>query len=82
MERLRQVGDCERLLRSLGFTQVRVRYHLETARIEVNEEEMEKFLDPLLRRRVVEAFETWGFKYVSLDLKGYRTGSMNALLEG
>ena len=77
LERLAQVDRCERLLRDLGFSQVRVRYHNETARIEVDEKEIERFMDPNLRHKVVEAFESFGFKFVTLDLKGYRTGSLN-----
>lgn len=76
-ERLAQVGDCEKLLRSLGFSQVRVRYHHEMARIEVDEEEIERFMDPTLRSKVVEGFENLGFSFVALDLRGYRTGSLN-----
>lgn len=76
-ERLSQVDHCERLLRSLGFSQVRVRYHHDIARIEVEEKEIERFLDSNLRHQVVEGFESFGFKFVAVDLKGYRTGSLN-----
>lgn len=76
-ERLSQVDGCEQLLRDLGFSQVRVRYHHDIARIEVEEKELERFLDPDLRHKVVEGFESFGFKFVALDLKGYRSGSLN-----
>lgn len=79
--RLAQVANCERLLRELGFSQVRVRYHHEMARIEVDEEEIERFIDPVMRGKVVEGFESFGFSFVALDLKGYRTGSLNVLAD-
>jgi uncharacterized protein len=76
-ERLVQVGACESFLRRSGFRNYRVRYHGETARIEVAPEEIERFLDEGLRLKVVEEFKAAGFTYVALDLEGYRTGSMN-----
>lgn len=76
-ERLDKVERGEELLRSLGFRQFRVRYHGDTARIEVGAGEIPLFLDEPLRRRVVEGFKEIGFVYVTLDLQGYRTGSMN-----
>ncbi len=76
-ERLTQVGRCETFLRHQRVHNYRVRYHNETARIEVAPEEIEKFLDPVFRQTVVAEFKAAGFTYVSLDLEGYRTGSMN-----
>ncbi|GFO54758.1 adenine nucleotide alpha hydrolase [Geomonas sp. Red276] len=76
-ERLGQVEKCEEFLKAEGFTVYRVRFHLETARIELSEEELSRMLEPSLRRRVVDFFKAAGFTYVSLDLQGYRTGSMN-----
>lgn len=76
-ERLRKVERGEELLRSMGFVQFRVRYHGETARIELAPGEMDAMLDVALRQRVAEAFKEIGFVYVTLDLEGYRTGSMN-----
>jgi pyridinium-3,5-biscarboxylic acid mononucleotide sulfurtransferase len=76
-ERLHQVDRCETFLRRQGFRNYRVRYHGENARIEVAIEELERFFDPLLRDAVVREFKDAGFTYVSLDLQGYRTGSMN-----
>lgn len=76
-ERLKQVGRCETFLRHQRIENYRVRYHGETARIEVAPDEIEKFLDKNFRRAVVEEFKAAGFTYVSLDLEGYRTGSMN-----
>jgi uncharacterized protein len=54
-----------------------VRYHGDTARIEVASEELARFCDEPLREEVVKAFKAAGFTYVALDLQGYRTGSMN-----
>lgn len=76
-DRLRQVGRCETFLRHLRVNNYRVRYHNETARIEVAPKEIEKFLDEEFRRKVVDEFKAAGFTYVALDLEGYRTGSMN-----
>jgi uncharacterized protein len=82
-EKLKRVDRAEQALLDLGFTQVRVRIHGEAgeqARIEVMPDEFARFLDEEARGRVLSAFEGFGFKYVSLDLGGYRTGSMNATL--
>ncbi len=76
-ERLDMVGKGEEFLRERGFAVYRVRYHGETARIELAPGEMGRLLDPELRNEVVGAFKAAGFKYVALDLEGYRTGSMN-----
>ncbi|BDV41684.1 adenine nucleotide alpha hydrolase [Geotalea uraniireducens] len=82
LARLRQVGACEEYLRELGFAVYRVRYHGETARIELGEEELERLLAPGVRREVVSFFKKAGFTYVALDLEGYRSGSMNEPLTG
>lgn len=76
-DRLRQVGRCETFLRHHRVHNYRVRYHDNTARIEVAPDEIEKFLDAAFRQAVVEEFKSAGFTYVALDLEGYRTGSMN-----
>jgi len=76
-ERLQQVGRCETFLRHHRIHNYRVRYHDETARIEVAPEEIARFLDAGFRAAVVAEFKAAGFTYVSLDLEGYRTGSMN-----
>lgn len=76
-ERLEQVGSCEELLYELGLSNYRVRYHDKVARIEVAPEEMNRFLDPALRQKVANHFRSAGFEFVTLDLDGYRTGSMN-----
>jgi uncharacterized protein len=81
-EALRQVEKAEDCLRGLGFREVRVRHHNDTARIEVPEEDMHLLLDPSNRRRIAEALRSLGYRFISLDLEGYRTGSMNRVLKG
>jgi len=76
-ERLEKVAAAERALKGLGFKQLRVRYHGEVARIEIAPEEMDRLLDPEMRSEVHDRVKAAGFTYVSLDLKGYRPGSMN-----
>lgn len=79
-EKLAMVEKSEKLLVELGFRQMRVRVHGNIARIEVLEEQIEKFLQQDIRNTVSEKLMEYGFSYVSLDLKGYRTGSMNEVL--
>jgi uncharacterized protein len=77
-ERLRQVEEAERLLHELGFTQVRVRVHGDFARIEVEPESLPTLLEK--RRQLLPELRRLGFSYVTADLEGYRTGSMNETL--
>ena len=80
-ERLAMVDRAERFLREQGFQPLRVRYHKgDVARIEVPVEELPKFTDPEFRRRVIDQLKSAGFKYVSLDLEGFRSGSLNVVL--
>ncbi|GAB4343748.1 MAG: ATP-dependent sacrificial sulfur transferase LarE [Candidatus Abyssubacteria bacterium] len=79
-EKLEQVDRAEQYLRHMGFRQVRVRHHDHTARIEVAPQEFARFFDMKLIADVVEEFKRIGYKYVTLDLEGYRTGSMNEVL--
>lgn len=76
-QRLHLIEVCEDFLRMSGFRSYRVRFHGETARIEVGEAEIARFLDPVLRSRISIFFKEAGFRHVALDLDGYRTGSMN-----
>lgn len=76
-DRLAKVQAGEDILRGLGFVQFRVRWGSDTVRIEVEPYEINSLLDPALRKKVVEGFKEIGFTYVTLDLEGYRTGSMN-----
>ena len=80
-ERLAMIDKAERFLRQHGFQPLRVRYHKgDMARIEVSLEALAKFADPEFRRRVIDALKSAGFKYVSLDLEGFRSGSLNEIL--
>lgn len=76
-QRLEQIQKAEDFMRSLGFGQLRVRYHGEMARIEVDPLELSRFLDEEIRGKVVRFLKGVGFTYVTLDLQGYRTGAMN-----
>jgi uncharacterized protein len=80
-ERLDKVGRGEDLLLGLGFNQFRVRYHGDTVRIEVEHSAIGRFSDPGIRAMIVKGFKELGFIYVTLDLEGYRTGSMNEALK-
>lgn len=77
IEKLSMVDKAEMKLKELGFRQVRVRHHGDIARVEVAETEMSRALDVTMARRVSEELKALGFKYVTLDLEGYRTGSLN-----
>jgi len=76
-EKLQAVDTAEKAMREMGFTQLRVRHHDDIGRIEVGVQEIEKALEPATRVRIVDALKAAGFKYVALDLEGYRMGSMN-----
>ncbi len=79
-ERLKRVDRGEEFLRSLNFDQLRLRHHDdETARIEVKPEELSKLLDH--RERIISELKNLGYTYITLDIEGYRTGSMNEALE-
>lgn len=75
-----RVGACEEELHRMGFRGCRVRHHGRTARIEVPAERIAELVSPEVRRRVVQRFKALGYAYVTLDLEGYRTGSMNEVL--
>ncbi|MDX2480288.1 MAG: ATP-dependent sacrificial sulfur transferase LarE [Desulfuromusa sp.] len=77
---LKQVDQCETWLRLHGFSHYRVRCHNQLARIEVAPEEIARLLEGTLRIDLVETFKLNGFDYVTLDLQGYRSGSMNEIL--
>jgi len=79
-ERLKQVDRGEELLRELGFRQVRLRHHGPLARVEVAPEELPRALDPVMASRIAAVLKPLGFRWVSLDLEGYRTGSLNEVL--
>jgi len=77
IERLGQVERAEALLRHIGFREFRVRVHGDLARIEISKCEMQKALDQSILERIESGVEGLGFKYVTLDLKGFRSGSLN-----
>lgn len=79
-ERLAQVEAGEERLRALGFRQVRLRHHGELARVEIDPAELPHALAPDMARAIVAAIKPLGFRYVSLDLEGYRTGALNEVL--
>ncbi len=79
-ERLRMIDEAEQYLLDLGIWQVRVRFHDKLARIEVDETGFDILMNPAARKQVYQEFKKIGFTYVSLDLKEYRTGSMNETL--
>lgn len=79
-ELLEKIDFLENLLLDLGFTQVRVRNHDKIARIEILEEEMQKFNNKDIRMQIISEFKKLGYLYVTLDLEGYKTGSMNKVL--
>lgn len=79
-EALAAVEKGEDALRKLGFSQFRVRHHGEIARVEIAPDEMPRALDPKMASEFVKIFKLLGFKFVTLDLEGFRSGSMNALL--
>ena len=81
-ERLAQIGGFEAALKALGFRQVRVRYHDPIARIELGGSEIARAADSPTREQIVEAGKHHGFRYVTLDLGGYRMGSHNEVLIG
>lgn len=74
---LKQIDQAEEFLRGLGFKQIRVRHHGQTARIEIEQDEFPKIIKSGIREEVVENFKRLGYTYITLDLAGYRTGSMN-----
>jgi pyridinium-3,5-biscarboxylic acid mononucleotide sulfurtransferase len=79
-EALAVVEKGEEALRALGFRQFRVRHHGEIVRVEIAREEMEKALNVRMIEQMSQLFKSLGFKFVTLDLEGFRSGSMNALL--
>jgi uncharacterized protein len=81
IERLRAVETGEDILRSLGFREFRVRHHDELVRIEVAPAELDRALSREVADSLASRFRALGFRYVTLDLHGYRTGAMNEILK-
>jgi pyridinium-3,5-biscarboxylic acid mononucleotide sulfurtransferase len=79
-EALAQIDHSEKLLKDLGFRQVRVRHHGDIARIEVGASELDRLMKPEIRAKIATGLKELGYLYVTVDIEGYRTGSMNAAL--
>jgi len=79
-EKLRQIERAEQAVRALGFRVFRVRHHDATARLEIARSEMARALEPTVNQRLVAELKALGYHYVSLDLQGYRLGSLNEAL--
>jgi uncharacterized protein len=78
--RLRQIERAEAVVRALGFRIFRVRHHDDVARLEVARSEMPRMLEPDVNRQVIDGLKATGYRYVALDLQGYRLGSLNDAL--
>jgi uncharacterized protein len=81
VEKLAQIAQAERFLRSLGFTQLRVRHHDKIARIELLKDDIPKLYKDGLAEKIAARFKEIGFVYIAVDLEGYRSGSMNENLK-
>ena len=79
-EKLKQIERSEAFLRSLGFRECRVRHHNNLARIEVPASEIERVCQPQTRAQIDAAFREFGYAYVTIDLRGFRSGSMNEVI--
>lgn len=77
-QKLKQIDLAEDYLRTLGFVEFRVRHHDNTARIEVHEKDIQKVIDS--REKILTHLKSLGFKYIALDLQGFRSGSLNESL--
>ncbi len=81
IERLSKVERGEEILRRFGFTEFRVRFHEEIVRLEIAPAEMKRALNLEMTERLAKEFRKLGFRYVTLDLQGFRTGAMNEILD-
>ncbi len=81
IENIRTIENGEEAIKDLGFRQFRVRFHGEIVRIEIAPDEMARALSTEMARRFSEIFKPLGFRYVTLDLEGYRQGSLNEVLQ-
>jgi uncharacterized protein len=76
-EKLEMIERAEAVLHDLGFRGCRVRHHDTVARLELAEHQLTRALDPEIRGRLVRELKAIGYHYISLDLQGYRSGSLN-----
>jgi len=79
-QRLKQIEEAEEFLRGLGLAEFRVRHHDTIARIEVHPEDINKVTAEPTRSQIIDKLKSLGFKYITLDLQGFRTGSLNEAL--
>ncbi len=79
-QRLRQIDQAENFLRSLGFIEFRVRHHDTIARVEVRPQDISKLVAEPVRAKVVEKLKSLGFQFITVDLQGFRSGSLNEAL--
>ncbi len=79
-QRLKQIEEAEEFLRGLGLVEFRVRHHDTIARIEVHPEDIEKVTAEPTRSQITDKLKSLGFKYITIDLQGFRTGSLNEAL--
>ena len=77
---LQRISKAERIVRELGFARVRVRHHEQIARIEVDPADLPRLVAPETREAIEHGLRALGYLYVTVDLRGYRTGSMNDVL--
>ncbi len=81
-ESLRRIDQAEAAIEALGFGGLRVRHHGAIARVELRPDDIARAAEPATRAQIVAALKAIGYQYVALDLEGYRTGSLNEVLEG
>ncbi len=79
-QQLKQIDQAETFLWTLGLVEFRVRHHDAVARIEVNQNDIEKVAAEPARSQIVEKLKSLGFKYITIDLQGFRSGSLNEVL--
>ncbi len=79
-QRLKQIEQAEDFLRGLGLLEFRVRHHDTIARIEVKPEDLKRIMSESTRQKIVDKFKSLGFKYITVDLQGFRSGSLNESL--
>ncbi len=80
-EKLEAIANAEKFIHDLGFCIVRVRHHNETARIEIPASDLSRFMQDDIRKKVNEYLKSLGFIWISLDMEGYRTGSLNSAIK-
>ena len=79
-DKLAAIEEGERFLRGLGFRQLRLRHHGNIARIELSKDDIKRVIEQNMSQQIIEKIKSLGFAYVTIDLEGYRTGSLNEVL--